>query len=323
LSGTSGSIATVTDVAATGTIKNGSGTLTITNLTNNHGTIEASTNNGPMTFTNAAVNTGAITGGSGLVAFSNALTTAGAVTAGSGNVTVAALATINTGGSITAGTGTALTFNGNVNNAATGGIALTGSGQSTFNGATFTNTGTLSFGGTSTVFYSRAGAQDVATASYYDFRTTGSGTKTPGGALTVTNNFDNGGAGNAAVTLDMTTFALTLPATVDNTNATVQFGGNNNGRIIATGTVDYNATTGTQIVQGHATLTYANLLFSGSGSTKEISNASSTGQVKTTANLSINAGVTANVLNDGTLYVLGGDLTVNGSLSNDGTVIVE
>ena len=355
LSAAGGSISTLTNNQ--GTVKNGSGTLTIATLTDNNGTIENSSNNGPITVTNAATNHGTITGGGGLIDFASDLATStGTVTAGSGGITVGGTTTVNSG-QITDATGAVLTFAGNVTNNATPGIALTHNGHAYFRGATFSGTGTYSFGGTSMVTYDGTQAQDVLASSYYDFETQKAFTKTAQGNITVTHSFDNGGfTANDATTLDMLSHTLTLPATKDNTNATVVFGGQTNGFAIANtsagGTVEYNGVSPTVANQHIAAGGYYSLLLVNSAP----KNVNDGEEVDVAQNVTVNHDVTLNVgvslasaimsvgqqglgtgnmtinsnaggTNPGTVSILGtlnvaGDLTNSGSLSNSGTVTV-
>jgi len=109
-----------------------------------------------------------------------------------------------------------------------------------FNGASnglAIGTGTVEYYGTT---------QTVANGNYGILNITATGTKTAGGNITATT-LDNGGASNVAVILDMAGNTLTT-TTIDNTGATIKFSGTNNGQAIPTGTVEYTAPTGSQIV---------------------------------------------------------------------------
>jgi fibronectin-binding autotransporter adhesin len=103
---TSGSVTSMNN-SSTGTFENASnGTVTITTLAGNTGTINQSGATGTLTFTNAAVNngTGIITNTStGTITFANNLT-------GTGTVSQTANGTINVGGSFTQNTYTLATF---------------------------------------------------------------------------------------------------------------------------------------------------------------------------------------------------------------------
>ncbi len=310
--GTTGSINTITDIAATGQLVNGSGALTVATLTNNHGTITASAADGAVTFTNAAINNGDITGGIGTVTFSNTLSHAsGTISSSEGTVLFTGAPSIASG-SISAGTGGTLDFNGAVNG--TGGtIALTGSGVANF-AQTFTAVPTLSFGGTSTVNFDGT-SQDVPAATYVDLNMIGVGTKTALGTIAATN-FDNGGSGNTATITDMGTQQLNIVTGKENTNGTILFGGTSNGVLFTTGTVNYNAAAGTQTIAGGGT--YATLLLT-TGGTKQIAAATTVG---TSAGLSVASSVTLDLAASDSQLDVAGDLTVNGFLTNAGTINV-
>ncbi len=309
--GTTGSINVLTDITATGSLVNGTGALTIATLTDNHGTITAAANDGAITFTNAATNTGTITGGAGTVTFSNTLAHAtGTISSNEGTVVFTGAPSIASG-TITAGTGGTLDFNGAVNG--TGGtISLTGSGIANF-AQTFTAVPTLSFGGTSVVNYDGA-SQDVPAATYVNLNMIGSGTKTALGTITATN-FDNGGSGDLAITTDMGTQTLTISTGKENTNGTILFGGASNGVLFTTGTVNYNAN-GNQTIAGGGT--YSTLLLT-VGGTKQIAAATTVG---TAAGLTVAGSVTLDLAASDSQLDVAGDLTINGFLTNAGTINV-
>ena len=316
LSATGGSIVTLTD--AHGVVVNGSGTLAVTTLTNNHGTITAATGNGPMTFTNPATNSGIILGGNGLVEFKDKLTTSDSLLAGK-EMQFDSLVT-NSGG-IAANATDTLNFKYNIAN--TGRIELVGSGYAYMTGS-FSSVGTVNLATASTWNYDGASQSIAGAASgvtYGNLLTTGSGTKTALGDFTVNGTFDNGGAGNLAITTDMSTYSLlgTGIGTRENTNSTVLFAGLSNGLIFTTGTVDYNASTGiTQLVAGDATNNYNLLIFSGNG-TKQVAIGV---RVGTASNLTINSGVIADVNAATSQLIVLGNLINGGTLNNAGTVQV-
>ena len=307
-----GSIATLSDITATGQLINGSGALTIATLTNNHGTITASANNGAISFTNAATNNGDITGGLGAVTFANTLSHAtGTISSSVGTVLFSGAPSMASG-TISAGTGGTLDFNAAVNG--TGGtIALTGSGVANF-AETFTAVPTLSFGGTSTVNFDGT-SQNVPAATYVNLNMIGVGTKTALGTIAATN-FDNGGSGNTATITDMGTQTLTISTGKENTNGTILFGGAANGVLFATGTVNYNAASGTQTIAGSGT--YSTLLLT-VGGTKQIP---ATTTVGTAAGLTVASSVTLDLAASDSQLDVAGDLTVNGFLTNAGTINV-
>jgi len=307
-------IGTISAIAATANLVNGSGALTITNLSGNNGTITALTNGGAMTFTNAAVNNGNIIGGTGLVTFSNTLShSTGTITAGVGGVKFDGNLTINSG-TVTAGDGANLDMNADVSNAGT--ISLTGTGTATFAGSFTSQTGTVNLANTSTWTYD-GGNQNVAggglgvTYGNLIMAGTGSSIKTALGDITVNGNFLN----SPTITTNMKTFSLTLNGSKTNAGATMQFAGLNNGIVFSDGTVDYNGSTADAASQTIAAGTYENLLFNNDAPKNILAGT----LVRTTANLNISSGVTANIQNTGTLQV---DLDLNnsGTINNDGTV---
>ncbi len=289
LSHTGGGLTADQDLTVTGTAASAIGTLT--NVSANKKLLK--NNTGTLTIATVSGNAGTID-----------LTAAGIV-----NFTGA----VTSGGTIQASAGT-LDFDGNVNN--TGGtIKLTSSASANFGGtfADATEAGTLTLSSTSTVTYDGGSAQNIGPATYGTLNMSGAGVKTALGNLTIATAFDNGTA-----TTDIGTFTLGgNGAKTQASGGTMRFGGTNNGLLITAGTVDYNASSGTQIVAGHATDKYATLLFT-VGGTKEIS---ANVRVATSGNLTIAASVTAEVKATGQMLV-DGNLTVNGSLTNAGTVTV-
>jgi hypothetical protein len=289
--GDAGSITTVTTVSTDGTIRNSGGAeLTIATLSGNAGTIE-------------------VTNGSGTIAFTNA-------------------ATNSTGGLLRAtASGAELRFNDNLANSGT--ISLSAGAKGFITGS-FTAVGSLNLNASSDWTYNGTD-QDVAGAgagvTYGNLFFTNNGTKTALGNITLqaTSAFDNGGADDDEVTLDMGTFTLSIPSgTKDNTNSTIKFGGENNGVLFTTGTINYNRN-GNQNIAGAAmsATAYENLLLSVGGS-KTVGNLGGD-VVATTGNLTVNSDVTLNVpagksVNVGTDG--SGNLIINGSLTNAGTVTV-
>ena len=173
---------------------------------------------------------------------------------------------------------------------------------------THTVTGsTVDFNGTS---------QSIPAFAFNNFVTSGSGTKTAGGTLTIGNNFDNG----SGITLTMGTDTLTLGVGLsDNTGGTIQFAGTNNGKNFTTGTIEYNGT----IAQNIALGTYSNLLLTTSGTSTKNILAGET--VSTNSSLNLPSGVTLALTGTSTLNLLGtSDLTVatGATLNNAGTIEV-
>ena len=168
-------------------------------------------------------------------------------------------------------------------------------------------------------------AQTVPTfnagTGYQNLMTSGSGTKTASGDVVVAGNFDNGGGSNAAITLAMGTNLLTITGTKENTASTIQFAGAANGRLFTTGTVEYNGSV-TQTIEGHATNTYANLIFSNSGS-KLITSAA--GLVHTLGNLTSSVDIQVGATNLDTTAELDvdGNFTIGAvAVTNYGTIVV-
>jgi fibronectin-binding autotransporter adhesin len=192
---TSGSVTSMNN-SSTGTFENASnGTVTITTLAGNTGTINQSGATGTLVFTNAAVSNGTITNTStGTVTFANNLT-------GTGTVSQAANGTMNVGGSFTQNTytltGGTVVYNGtaaqsvigttynNLTIATTGGnatasaaITLTGNlvinsgstldmagfASSSFPGGSNNNAGTIRWSG-SNVYVSGAGTTEFYSAT--------------------------------------------------------------------------------------------------------------------------------------------------------------
>ena len=320
--GTTGSITTLTDIAATGQLVNGTGLLTVATLSDNNGTITALANDGAMTFTNAATNSRDIVGGDGLVLFSSTLSTSGDIDAGPGSVRFNGVLT-NTG-TVFADAGASLDFNANVDN--TGGtIQLDNTGSATF-AASFLASGELTLASTSTWTYDGAGAQDVAgggTVTYGNLNIDGGGgLKSALAAITVAGNLDNGGTGNDPVTFDLSTFALSITGTRDNTGATIRFGGETNGQFFNTGTVEYDGTAGeaaggqTIALSGGADQ-YNSLVFT-NDAVKSITG----GIVRTNSGLTVNSGVPVTVSATGDLRILSGDLSNAGAITNNGSITV-
>jgi len=158
-------------------------------------------------------------------------------------------------------------------------------------------------------------AFNAAGSGYQNLTLSGNATtKTASGSIVAAGNFDNGGSGADAVTLTMGLNSLTIGGTKDNSNSTIQFAGAANGRLFTTGTVEYNGTTGTQTIDGHASDTYASLIFSGT-SMKLITSVA--GLVHTTGSLSstVDIQVGATVLDTAAELFVNGDLTI-GALAN-------
>lgn len=302
-------------ITAIGAVTQSNGTLTVgQNFTVNTASASSFATLNTVSATKTLLNSGA-----GTTSIATLSANAGTVEATGGKLQFTTAVT-NDAGSIK-GTGAALDFDVDITNAG-GTIALNSTGTATFAG-NFTSQGTLTFPSGSIVTYDGA-AQNVPGVSYGVLRTAGTAasTKTASEAITVLDAFDNGGTGNVAVTTDFSTFTHTLPAyaNLENTNGTVKFGGTDNGYVFGTGTVEYNRA-GDQTIRGHAANTYATLIFSGSG-IKLVADADA--NVLATAGVTVPVGIELKVEATRSLQVgiTAGDLTVNGSLTNAGTVTV-
>jgi len=226
--------------------------------------------------------------------------------------------TVTNSGGIAANSSDSLFFGGNIAN--TGRIELYGTGYARMAGS-FTSVGTVNLASGSTWNYNGASQSIAGAASgvnYGNLLMTGSGTKTALGNLTVAGNFDNGGPTDLAITTDMSTYTLSITGTKENTNSTMLFGGASNGVLFTTGTVNYNAASGTQTVAGDATNNYNLLIFSGGG-TKQVAAGV---RVGTATNLTINSGVIADVNAATSQLIVLGSLINGGALNNAGTVQV-
>jgi hypothetical protein len=132
------------------------------------------------------------------------------------------------------------------------------------------------------------------------------------GPITIANNYVNG----ASTTLDMNTRYLSLDISKATNNGTVQFGGESNGVLIASGAVEYNGNV-SQTIAGHATNTYTSLIFSGSGEKLITALA---GKVRTLG--SLNATSAINVGAGADLQIDGDFLVGTAAITNDGTITV-
>jgi hypothetical protein len=188
-----------------------------------------------LTLNGDLINNGGTTSGSGGVTIAGtatqsigAFTTTGTVsmnkTAGvatfQGNVSGGALTINRTGGTLNLGSGLTHTFTGTWTRTA----GILDGGSSTLNlGGGLSGTGGTFTANTSTVNYNAAGAQTVAGVTYYNLTTSGSGTKTLGGAVIVSGDLTIG----PATTLDVNTtnYALTVQGDwTNNGNFTPQSG---------------------------------------------------------------------------------------------------
>ena len=277
VSGTYSVVGTVTgggtsNITLNGTTSIAAFTITggLNNLTLNRDTYTV-TLSAPLTLAGAlALNNGTLAVGT------QTLTLNGAVSAaGSGALTSAATGTVD----YATGAQNVLASNYGNLSFTLGNKTLPSSGTVGIAGTFTPGPGTHTVTGSTVDF--NGGVQNIPAFSFNNLTTSGAGSvKTATGDLGIAGTFDNGGGSNNAVTLDMGTHLL--GATGDNTASTVKFGGATNGKLFATGTVEYNGAV-QQTIAGHAVNTYANLIFSGLGS-KLITVAA--GKVHTTVSLS-------------------------------------
>jgi len=269
----------------------------VTSLNNSGAGTFENASAGTLTFTGAAANNGTISN-----------TSTGTITF-AGNIT-------NTN-TITTATGT-LAFNGTGTQTNTGGtISVTAGGNASFAGDIYTYPGTLTFNTGSTVTYNGA-SQYIVAVAYHHLVTSGTGTKTAGSNLTIGGNFTNGN--NIIMTMGTNTLAITGTRT---NGGTMQFAGTNNGQLFSDGTVEYNGVN--SITQTIAAGNYTNLLLtngSGSGIADKLIDNGAT--VQTSGGLDINVGLRLTLGNSGSTLSVGtsgtGDLTVTGTLVNNGTI---
>jgi hypothetical protein len=197
-------------------------------------------------------------------------------------------------------------------NGGTIGIAGTFSVTATFTSGGYSVTGnTIDFNGASQSIPAFNGA-----IGYYNLTTSGSGTKTAASNLVVAGNLDNGGSGNASVTLDMLTYTLSITGTKDNTSATIKFAGATNGFAVNTGTIEYNGTTTDAATQTIGLGNYSTLVLS-NNSPKSITG----GTVHALSSMTLNSGAALTVSATGILNI-DGDFTQAGALTNNGTITV-
>jgi hypothetical protein len=163
--------------------------------------------------------------------------------------------------------------------------------------------------------------QSIPAFSFHNLLTSNSGTKTAGGAITIANNFDNGGGSDNNVTLTMGGNTLTLGGgSSDNTGATIQFAGAANGLLFTTGTIEYNGDI-TQTIAGGGN--YNNLTLS--TTTTSIKNILAGVTVGTSSNLTLPSGVTLALTGTSQLNLLAtSNLTVStgATLNNAGVIEV-
>ena len=273
-----------------------------------------------------------------IVTLSAPLTLAGAATLTAGTFAVASQtltlngtgAVISGAGSLTSASDGTVNYNQNAQNviaANYGNLTFTAGNKTLASSGTIGIAGIFSnLGGTHTVTGSTVDfngtTQNIAAFTFNNLSTHGAAsTKTATGTIQVDGAFNNGGIEDQAVTLAMGTQTLTLNGTKDNAGATVQFAGLNNGVLFSTGTVEYNGDIAQNITGGGD---YANLVLSTtSASTKSIQTGVTVG---TTTSLTVPSGVTLQLVDATSTLNLKGtaDLTVatGATLDNAGTIDV-
>lgn len=306
---------TVTGSATSNIVLNGSGNLATFSVTGGLNNLTLNRTGDQVTLAADLSLAGALTLTAGTFSAGTQTLTlngTGSVISGAGTFTSSSTGTVNYAqnaqnvyaanyGNLTFGTGLK-TFP-----ASTVGIA----GSLTPGTATYSMTGnTVDFNGTS--------AQSIPAFTFNDLNITNAGgTVTATGAVTVGNNFDNGGGANAVATLDMDTYALSITGTKDNTSSTIKFAGASNGVFFNTGTINYSGTISQTIAQGSS---YNNLTFSGSNSRVVASGQT----VGTNSSLTVPSGVTLQLVDAGSTLNLHGtsDLTIasGATLDNSGTI---
>ncbi len=235
--------------------------------------------------------------------------------------TLASSGTIGVAGTLTVGTNTytvtgstidyngsggqaiiAFTYN-NLTSSSTGTRTLASSGTIGVAGAFTPGTNTYTVTG-STINYNGSGGQSVVVFGYNNLTISGSGSETAAGNLSVTGAFSN------STVFTMDTFTLSITGSKTNTG-TIQFAGAANGVVFSNGTIEYNGAVSQTVSPG----TYANLIFSNSG-TKNI-----TGAVITTGNTTINLSAPITVSVAGSLSVTG-NFSNAGAITNQGAITV-
>jgi hypothetical protein len=230
-------------------------------LTINSGaTLNTNSSNYALTFGGNFVNDGTFTAGSSNIVITNTTTTQsidGFTTTGTvsmtktggtatfqGNVTGGNLTINGLGGILNLGSGLTHTFTGTWTRTAG---TLDGSSSTLNLGGGLSGTGGTFTASTSTVNYNAAGAQTVAGVTYYNLMTSGSGTKTLGGAVIV----------NGALTIGPGT---TLDVSASNYGITLKGDWSNSGTFTArTGTVTLSGLSA-QTMSGTTTTTFYNLI---------------------------------------------------------------
>lgn len=212
-------------------------------------------------------------------------------TGGSGTKSLSSDITVEN--TLTTGAGTTLSLGANT---LTIGSANSGIGGWINNG--------LFTAGTGTVVYGETGNQTIALASYYNLTTSGSGTKTLGGSVTVENNLITG----TGTTLSLDSSSLAIGSSNAGTGSWTL-----NGDFSAdTGTVVYGETASQTV---HA-LTYHNLSTAGSG----IKTLEAT--LGVTGDLTVGSGTTLAVAENS--VVVDGNADINGNLTaSSGTIDVD
>jgi hypothetical protein len=310
---------TVTGGASSNITLNGSGDLAAFTVTNGLNNLTLNRSGNTVTLSTGLSINNAVTLTAGTLAVgTQTLTLNGTgtvISVGAGFLTSSATGTVDyhaNAQAVIAATYGNLTFTAGIKTLANSGtIGIAG---------TFTDDGAAHVIAGSTVDFNGA-AQNIPSFTFNNLLTHGAGTtKTATGNLTINGTFDNGGAGNDAVTLLMG--GNTLTGTIsDNTSATIKFSGAANGRAVATGTIEYNgdnATTQTITAGSYATLVLSNS--SGSGvAAKQIAGGAT---VNASAAMTIPALTSLTLVNGTSVLDVNANVTVLGTVTNNGTITV-
>ncbi len=326
---------TLTNGAGIVTLDMGARNLSVTGTISSTGSLTMS--GGNLTVSGSFTNTGTFTPGAGLVLYngSGAQTIKSATyqditLSNAGACTLGGAITVNGSMNISAGSLATSTFQ--ITGNATGTFTLA-SGVTLFVGlaasatdvqfpTSFTNAN-ITLNAASTVTYQGNNGQTISSTPTYGNLTvnTFSGSKTANGTITVAGNLIT----TSPTTLDMTTYTLNLTGTYTSTGALSFSSGNfniggtntNTGTFTAgTGTVNYNGG-GAQTVRG---VNYNNLTFSGAG-TKTLQAANTIGIAGdfTRGAMTVTAGATNVVLFNGTTQNMTGSATTFTSLTMSNT----
>ena len=243
------------------------------------------------------------------------MTKTGGTATFTGNVNAGALTINGTGGTLNLGTGLTHTITGTWTR--TNGT-LNG-GSSTLNlGGSVSGTGGTFTASTGTVNYNAAGAQTVAVVTYNNLTTSGSGTKTLGGTVTVNGNLNVGsGTGFTVGAYSLTVTGatgITGTLTISSTTGTKTFGDitiNNGGTMTFTAAEDV---TMNGNLQNNGT-------FSGTTGTWTFQKTGGGGTISGGSSITVATVTFATAYTNSGTFTVSGTLTVTGvTLTNNGTI---